>query len=1160
LNLTLNGVTASSIRSFLPATSANVQQSWPNTSSITLSVPDHPLVLEISLQTCQGKTCYLPAEMPGAVVNGLKYRYYEGHWNQLPAFYNLSPARQGIVANLDLSKKKRNDYFGFQYTGYVDVPTDGEYTFYLNSEDGSRLYIGNQLVVDNNGVHAAREKQGKILLRAGKHSLTVEYFQRTDGSALSLAYSGPGLSKRPVPASALYRPDDLRQGENPANLVAGVDYTYHEGNWSSLPTFDTVALVRDGILPNFQLGSQLRANHFAFRYTAYVDIAREGDYTFYVKSDDGSRLYIGNLPVVSNDGMHLSREMSGEIGLKPGKHAITVEYFNRSGSYDLEVSYSGPSLSKQRIPDGVLYRPNRPYLPAVTPTNLTDGIDYTYYEGEWNSLPAFSTLTPVAAGNQASIDASGKQREDNFAFRFTGFIKVPLDGTYTFYTDADDGVQLLIGDSLVIDNNGVHDPEEHSAQIRLKAGYHPLTVNYFEAGPGGVLLVSYSGPGIGKQSLPANLLFRTNSPRSADNPARTVNGVEYAYYQFSPSLGSFSQARMPTFTKLIPHKAGVQASLDLSQKTDNDRFGFRFMGYVEVPAEGEYTFYTDSDDGSRLYIGNTLVVDNSGLHRRQEQSGKISLKAGKHALKVEYFENKGSEHLSVSYSGPGVAKQVIPARALYRLDLSDLNGKVLANLATEPMKVDGVLSEGDWQITTPVSKRTVGDTTNNQVSYGLLWDQTYLYVGVRVLDSSLNYNHDRGEWDNDAVEIYVDANNNKGAAYDSQDRQFLKAYNTDYIWEQHAHTAGVQQAWSLIEGGYSMEVAIPWSNLGISPSPNLAIGFDLGNDDDDSNAGRESQMMWNGQGINFFNTQGFGTAILRLTAPPTAPTVSLTTPTNNATYLAPAYFWLRAAASDADGTISKVEFYNGTHLLHTEYVTPYGFKVRDLPVGNYTFTAKAYDNGGLVTTSAPVHISVVPNKPPVVSIIRPVVKQTVAAPGYIHFQAAASDSDGRITNVKFYNGSTLLRTEYKYPYTYVWKDVPEGTYTITAVATDNWGAQTTSAPVTVRVTSPNTPIVSSRPTDNKKGIMGTIDIKVAPNPATNAVNIYMNGLQQNRTVTISVISVSGIVMKTMKTMKTMKINNSIQTIQLDVSSLVRGAYTIKITSGDKTAYKQFVKL
>jgi len=285
----------------------------------------------------------------------------------------------------------------------------------------------------------------------------------------------------------------------------------------------------------------------------------------------------------------------------------------------------------------------------------------------------------------------------------------------------------------------------------------------------------------------------------------------------------------------------------------------------------------------------------------------------------------------------------------------------------------------------------------------------------------------------------------------------------------------------------------------------------------------------------------------------TPPTVSLTSPANNTTRLAPAaHIRLRAVAADKDGTISKVEFYNGTKLLHTETIFPYGYVWEHVPLGNYTLTAKAYDNSGLATTSAPVHISVVPNKALVVSITKPVNNRSFAAPGYIHLEAAASDTDGRVTNVKFYNGSTLLRTEYEYPYTYHWENVPAGTYTITAVATDNWGAHTTSAPVTIRVKSMNTMMVSSKPVNNKTVINDAVSLKLSPNPATNLVTIYTNGLQQNKPAIISIISVSGIVLKTMQS------NNS--TTQLDVSSLVSGVYTVKIVSGDKVMYKQLVKL
>jgi hypothetical protein len=80
-----------------------------------------------------------------------------------------------------------------------------------------------------------------------------------------------------------------------------------------------------------------------------------------------------------------------------------------------------------------------------------------------------------------------------------------------------------------------------------------------------------------------------------------------------------------------------------------------------VPTDGTYTFYTRSDDGSQLLIGNTLVVNNDGLHGPEERSGSIGLKAGKHAITVTYFDHAGEgDLLSVSYAGPGISKRAIP--------------------------------------------------------------------------------------------------------------------------------------------------------------------------------------------------------------------------------------------------------------------------------------------------------------------------------------------------------------------------------------------------------------------------------------------------------------------------------------------------------------------
>src|SRR5690606_22662450 len=87
----------------------------------------------------------------------------------------------------------------------------------------------------------------------------------------------------------------------------------------------------------------------------------------------------------------------------------------------------------------------------------------------------------------------------------------------------------------------------------------------------------------------------------------------------------------------------------------------------QAPSDGEYTFFTTSDDGSKLFIGTTQVVNNDGLHGAAEQSGKIGLKAGKHAIRVIFFERGGDEVLQVSWQGPGVGKQLIPSGSLSRI-------------------------------------------------------------------------------------------------------------------------------------------------------------------------------------------------------------------------------------------------------------------------------------------------------------------------------------------------------------------------------------------------------------------------------------------------------------------------------------------------------------
>ncbi|MFL5729663.1 MAG: Ig-like domain-containing protein [Cytophagaceae bacterium] len=184
------------------------------------------------------------------------------------------------------------------------------------------------------------------------------------------------------------------------------------------------------------------------------------------------------------------------------------------------------------------------------------------------------------------------------------------------------------------------------------------------------------------------------------------------------------------------------------------------------------------------------------------------------------------------------------------------------------------------------------------------------------------------------------------------------------------------------------------------------------------------------------------------------PSVSVTAPLNNSSFTAPASVTITAAAADSDGTVSKVEFFNGLTLLGSDLSSPYSFDWTSVPAGTYSITAKATDNSGGVNTSSAVSIVVnpgVPNKAPQVSLTAPAAASVFTAPASIAITAIASDSDGTITSVKFFNGSTLLSTDDVAPYSFTWSNVAAGTYSITATATDNGGAVTTSSAVSVTV-------------------------------------------------------------------------------------------------------------
>jgi mono/diheme cytochrome c family protein len=143
------------------------------------------------------------AKAKSAAVNGLQFDYFERRFGSCADFDSAQAAFSGVTDTITTKMAKREGEFGLRFKGVLEVPADGEYTFWLNSDDGSQLHLDGQLLVNNDGEHAPAEKSAKATLKAGPHSFALLFFQNGGGHELSLRWEGPDFTRRAIPAEAL---------------------------------------------------------------------------------------------------------------------------------------------------------------------------------------------------------------------------------------------------------------------------------------------------------------------------------------------------------------------------------------------------------------------------------------------------------------------------------------------------------------------------------------------------------------------------------------------------------------------------------------------------------------------------------------------------------------------------------------------------------------------------------------------------------------------------------------------------------------------------------------------------------------------------------------------------------------------------------------------
>ena len=141
---------------------------------------------------------YLLEDLKVKLSPVLTYSYYEGSWTTLPDFDTLTPRASGKAAGFDLSLARRPNDMAMKFAGYFSNAAAGEYTFYLTSDDGSKLFIDGALVVDNNGIHPPATQSGKVELIKGTHRFVVGVFNAGSETELDVEYEGRGLARQSV--------------------------------------------------------------------------------------------------------------------------------------------------------------------------------------------------------------------------------------------------------------------------------------------------------------------------------------------------------------------------------------------------------------------------------------------------------------------------------------------------------------------------------------------------------------------------------------------------------------------------------------------------------------------------------------------------------------------------------------------------------------------------------------------------------------------------------------------------------------------------------------------------------------------------------------------------------------------------------------------------
>jgi len=536
------------------------------------------------------------------------------------------------------------------------------------------------------------------------------------------------------------------------------------------------------------------------------------------------------------------RNNSHDVVLLANTKKSTERYykFNNLNGISATVYYFDEEISMY----GGSYSPNN-FEPKVLPTkNLTDGS--IVVEVPNNTVVVVITSQDTAPP-EASIDNTPEVSYLWYSDKY-----ISRTESFDLIIDTDIAADILVNGDPAVEIG----ERKYSIPVTLVPGENIFTISVTDAVTGisgnKVVTIVYTPDFVNVEitSAPRAVNYTNYTLEGKMNTAGTVyiNDVPVAVdpinYSFTYSM-TLEQGRNKI--KIIGVDERNNQSTDVLVFVECDSLApvITIDAYNAVNNDGEFVI-----SGS---VSKEVTLTINGVETEfisdQNFANKFQLNEGVNSFviyAIDSFFNEAQQIVTVVFE-PNADTPTVKDSVIY------------SKKATDAVVIDGILSEADWKIENKITKTLMG-TPNNIVNSGTTWDENYLYVGFKVVDSGLFFD-DGQVYNNDGLEIFVNGDGQRGGNYNSFDHQLFIGYiNNTTLFNNNK---GVLTAWNNTDDGYTAEIAIPWSIMGVEPGVGVTIGFDIDNVDKDKTGSRSAIVAWKGTGDNWNNTSAYGLLTLR---------------------------------------------------------------------------------------------------------------------------------------------------------------------------------------------------------------------------------------------------------------------------------------------------------